>query len=132
MATITGGHHIALTVTDLDRSTAWYCDLLGMGVVFEGEDDTVRFKVLAHSGSGWIVGLRQYAGKPDGPFDEFRTGLDHFAFAVSSADELRRWEAELEQRGVTFTPTAQTPIGTVVVFRDPDNIQLEFWLPLGS
>jgi len=132
VATITGGHHVALTVTDLDRSTEWYSDLLGMEVVFQGEDETVRFKVLAHPGSGWIVGLRQYAGKPGDRFDEFRTGLDHFAFAVSSAEDLRMWEAELEKRGITYTPTAETPIGTLVVFRDPDNIQLEFWLPAGA
>ena len=100
-----------------------------MEVVFEGDSDIVRFKVLAHAGSGWVVGLRQYPGKPDGAFDEFRTGLDHFAFSVASRDELMSWETELERRGVSFTPTAETPIGSVVVFRDPDNIQLEFWLP---
>jgi glyoxylase I family protein len=130
MATITGGHHIALTVSDLDGSTRWYSELLGMEVIFEGEDDTVRFKVLAHSASGWLVGLRQYASGSGDVFDEFRTGLDHFAFAVSSAAELQAWEAELEQRGVTYTPTTQTPMGSVIVFRDPDNIQLELWLPL--
>ncbi len=132
MASIAGGHHIALTVSDLDRSVEWYSDLLGMQVVFEGADDAVRFKVLAHPGSGWILGLRQYAGKPGGRFDEFRTGLDHFAFAVSTMEDLRLWETDLQQRGVTFTPTAETPIGSVVVFRDPDNIQLEFWLPRGA
>jgi glyoxylase I family protein len=131
MATIAGGHHIALTVSDLDRSVPWYADLLGMQVVFEGEDETVRFKVLAHAGSGWVLGLRQYAGKPADTFDEFRTGLDHFAFAVPNMDELRLWESELRQRDVTFTPTAETPIGSVVAFRDPDNIQLEFWCPGG-
>jgi|SRR5215212_637162 len=132
MATIAGGHHIALTVNDLDHSVKWYSDLLGMHVVFEGDDDTVRFKVLAHPGSGWVLGLRQYAGKPGGRFDEFRTGLDHFAFEVSNLDDLRLWERELQQRGVNFTPMAETPIGTVIVFRDPDNIQLEFWLPQRS
>ena len=40
------------------------------------------------------------------------------------------WEAELARRGITFTPAAETPIGTVVVFRDPDEVQLEFWLPV--
>ena len=129
MATITGGHHIALTVSDLDRSTHWYSDLLDMEVVFEGEDDTVRFKVLAHGGSGWLMGLREYANGPGDVFDEFRTGLDHFAFSVSSAAELQSWEKKLEQLGATYSPATQTPIGSVIVFRDPDNIQLQFWLP---
>ena len=132
MATITGGHHIAFTVRDADRSAQWYADLLGMQIVLQGEDDTVKYRVLAHPGSGWVVGVRQYHGRQDGAFDEFRTGLDHFAFTVSSSDELAGWEQELEQRGITFTPTAETPIGTVIVFRDPDNIQLEFWLPAGQ
>ena len=132
MATITGGHHIAFTVRDADRSAAFYTDLLGMQVVLEGEDETVKFRVLAHPDSGWIVGVRQYFGREDQAFDEFRTGLDHFAFTVSSRDELTAWEGELSARGVTFTPTAETPIGSVVVFRDPDNIQLELWLPAGQ
>jgi glyoxylase I family protein len=65
-------------------------------------------------------------------FDEFRTGLDHFAFGVSSRAELESWIPELERRGITFSPIAETPIGSVIVFRDPDNIQLELWLPMGS
>jgi catechol 2,3-dioxygenase-like lactoylglutathione lyase family enzyme len=51
------------------------------------------------------------------------------AFRVASQAELHAWEKELSARGIAFTPTAETPIGSVVVFRDPDNIQLEFWLP---
>ena len=73
--------------------------------------------------------LRQYsAGSGDG-FDEFRTGMDHLAFGVESAEELAEWETKLTSMGATFTPAAETPIGTVIVFRDPDDIQLEFWLP---
>ena len=53
------------------------------------------------------------------------------AFGVSSRAELEQWERELSTRGIAFTPITETPIGTVVVFRDPDNIQLEFWLPAG-
>lgn len=131
MATITGAHHIALTVTDVERSVQWYQDLLGMQVVMQGDDDTVHFRVLAHP-SGWLIGLRQYPGKEGGAFDEFRTGLDHVAFTVSSRNELDACAAELAERGVPFSPIAETPIGMVIVFRDPDNIQLEFWLPVGS
>lgn len=129
MPTIVGGHHVAFTVRDADRSAEWYGDLLDMKVVMQGDDDSVRFRVLAHPESGWIIGLRQYPGYADGAFDEFRTGLDHFAFAVSSRAELADWEERLRAAGVKFTPTAETPIGSVVVFRDPDNIQLELWLP---
>jgi glyoxylase I family protein len=132
MPTITGGHHIAFTVTDADRSARWYQDLLGMQIVFEGDEDDVRFRVLAHPESGWIIGVRQYKGREEGPFDEFRCGMDHFAFTVSSREELEAWEQVLEEKGITYTPIAETPIGTVIVFRDPDNLQLELWLPVGQ
>jgi glyoxylase I family protein len=131
MPTIAGGHHVAFTVRDADRSAEWYGALLDMKVVMQGDDESVRFRVLAHPESGWIIGLRQYPGQADGMFDEFRTGLDHFAFAVSSRTELGHWEDRLREAGVPFTPAADTPIGSVIVFRDPDNIQLEFWLPAG-
>ncbi len=131
MATITGANHIALTVSDVDRSAQWYSELLGFQVIMEDDDGTARLTVLAHPSSGWVVGLREYPDHPDSPFDEFRTGLDHFAFTVPSREELRLWEGELEQRGVPFTPTVESPIGSLVAFRDPDNIQLEFFAPAG-
>jgi len=129
MSTITGIHHAALTVTDAERSAAWYSDLLGMAVVLSGEDDAVRFRVLADPSSGVVIGLREYRDGAGDRCDEFRTGLDHLAFGVGSEDDLRAWEAELAGRDIAYTPATETPIGTVVVFRDPDNVQLEFWLP---
>jgi glyoxylase I family protein len=131
MPTINGAHHVALTVRDAERSAAWYTDLLGMQVVLKGDDENVHFRVMLHPESGWVMGVREYPGHPDGEFDELRTGLDHLAFTVSSRAELEAWERHLEARGVPFTPVAETPIGSVIVFRDPDNIQLEFWLPAG-
>jgi catechol 2,3-dioxygenase-like lactoylglutathione lyase family enzyme len=128
MPSITGAHHAALTVRDADASASWYADLLGMRVVMSGDDESVRFRVLAHPECGWVLGVRQYAGHPAGAFDEFRTGLDHLAFGVASRAELEAWERELASRGVKYSPIAETAIGSVIVFRDPDNIQLEFWL----
>jgi glyoxylase I family protein len=102
-----------------------------MQEVLRGDDETVHFRVLAHPESGWVLGVRQYPQHPDGGFDEFRTGLDHFALGVESRAELEAWEQRLRAEGVPFTPIADTPIGSVIVFRDPDNIQLEFFLPAG-
>jgi len=133
MPTIAGGHHVAFTVRDADRSAKWYQDVLGMQVVLQADEDAVRFRVLACPHSGWVVGVRQYPGREEGAFDEYRTGLDHFAFAVSSRAELEGWEQRLHELGIRFTPIAGTPTGSsVIVFRDPDNIQLEFWLPAGQ
>ena len=129
MPSITGCHHMALTVSDADRSAEWYSSLLNMPVVLSHDGDDVRFRIMAHPESGWMLSVRQYRDWPADGFDELRTGLDHVAFCVASQAELQAWEKELSARGITFTPTAETPIGSVVVFRDPDNIQLEFWLP---
>ena len=132
MPSITGCHHVALTVSDADRSAEWYSSLLNMPVVMSRDGDDVRLRVLAHLESGWLLGLMQFQDRPADRFDEFRTGLDHLAFWVASQAELQAWEKELSTRGIAFTPAAETPIGSVVVFRDPDNIQLEFWLSAGS
>lgn len=129
MPSITGGHHVALTVSDADRSAEWYCSLLNMQVALTGNSEAVKFRVLADPASGWVLGVRQYLGPVADRFDEFRTGLDHLAFGVATRAELEDWEKELSSRGITFTPIAETSIGSVIVFRDPDNIQLEFWLP---
>ena len=131
MPSITGCNHMALTVSDADRSAEWYCSLLNMQVVLSHDGEDVRFRVMAHPESGWVMGVRQYPGRPSGGFDEFRTGMDHLAFGVASRAELEAWEKELAARGIAFTPIADTPIGPVIVLRDPDNIQLEFFLPAG-
>jgi glyoxylase I family protein len=131
MATIEGVHHVVFTVRDADRSAQWYTDLLGMKVVSRGDDDTVRGRLLVHPDSGLVVGLRQDLGHADGAFDEFRTGLDHISFRVPSRQDLEDWQERLSDAGVHFTPIVDTPTGSVIVFRDPDNIQLEFWLVAG-
>lgn len=39
--------------------------------------------------------------------------------------ELEAWRRQLEAHAVTHSPIAETAFGPVLVFRDPDNIQLE-------
>jgi len=132
MPNIAGAHHVAFTVTDADRSAAWYQELFGMQLLLASDEEGVRIRILAHTASEWIVGLREHPDQPGGTFDERRTGLDHLAFTVTSRGELEAWEQELERRGITYSPIRETPIGTVIAFRDPDDIQLELWLPLDS
>jgi glyoxylase I family protein len=128
MATITGAHHVAFTVQDVETSAAWYQDLFGLQVVMESDDEAVRIRVLIHPECGWVIGLREYPAHADGPFSEFRTGLDHIAFAVPTREDLEAWQHRLSEKGVTFSPIADSPLGTLIALRDPDNIQLELWV----
>jgi catechol 2,3-dioxygenase-like lactoylglutathione lyase family enzyme len=120
---MTGVHHVALTVTDLGRSAAWYERVLEWSSVFEGQGDGVRFQVGVLPG-GLMIGLRQYdAGEP-GPFIPVRVGLDHLALAVAVSD-LPAWEQRFTELGVSFDPVQDTPFGFVLNFKDPDGIALE-------
>ena len=129
MPTITGVHHLTLTVSDVERSVQWYGRLLDMEQVLGGDEETVLWRVLHQANSNLVLALRQYlerAGSGD-MFDELRTGLDHLALGVAGRDELMEWQRRAEQLGVAHTPVRETPQGSVLVVRDPDNIQIEFF-----
>lgn len=64
---------------------------------------------------------------PGSKFDEYRTGLDHVAFARCNRDELRRRAARLGELGIVHGGIKDAPYGSGVSFRDPDGIALEFF-----
>ena len=126
MTTLTGVHHLALTVADADRSAAFYSELLGLDEAFQIDDDTVYARVFG--GDGFLFGVRHYKNHAKDRFSEFRSGMDHFAFGVADRATLAGFERKLAEMGAVYTPTCETPFGAVVVFRDPDGIQGEFFL----
>lgn len=132
---ITGIHHISITVTDLEASLAWYERLLGADRVpmkfphYERED-TGYGELLIEPRSGVVLGLHTNAGNDGGRFDEARTGLDHVALNVASRAELDAWTRRLDELGIEHSGVraAEEPFPfATVVFRDPDNIQLELF-----
>ncbi|WP_236790543.1 VOC family protein [Amycolatopsis sp. GM8] len=132
MSTLTGVHHLALTVTDVDRSVPWYERVLDLKEVARREDAEtgIRKVVLRGRTDTFAVLLVQHPDTELGDFDERRAGLDHVAFTVDSYVELKEWESRLAEYGVTHSPAKASrtlPGSAVVVFRDPDGIQLEVW-----
>ncbi|MTD57667.1 VOC family protein [Amycolatopsis pithecellobii] len=132
MSTLTGVHHLALTVTDVDRSVPWYERVLDFKEVARREDAEtgIRKVVLRGRAGEFAVVLVQHPDTELGDFDERRPGLDHVAFTVDSYGELQEWERRLAEYGVTHSPAKASrtlPGSAVVVFRDPDGIQLEVW-----
>jgi catechol 2,3-dioxygenase-like lactoylglutathione lyase family enzyme len=131
MATFPALAHVAVTVSDLDRSTRWYGDLFGAEPVLD-EDETVggfHHTVFVLDG-GQLFGLHTHPGSgPDGPFNERRTGMDHVAFACANRAELESWAQRLDELGIKHGGIVDAHYGSGLSFRDPDNIALEFFAP---
>jgi glyoxylase I family protein len=125
---VSGLHHVLLTVRDLERSTAFYTGVLGLRKVKEVPDDgEAGAKVLCALPDGRLVGLVQHQANTGEAFDEFRTGLDHLAFTVP-VSELGGWSRRLGDAGVDHSPPAPSAFGDpLIVFRDPDRVQLQIY-----
>ena len=128
---IAGIHHLGFTVRDVDASAAWYEDVLGFRRVggYTAPDGARRKVFLSHDGLRTRLGLTQHREGDQQAFDETRVGLDHLSFGVPSRAELEEWAMRLSEREVPHSPIAPAnsiPGAFVLVFRDPDNIQLEF------
>jgi catechol 2,3-dioxygenase-like lactoylglutathione lyase family enzyme len=129
-------HHVALTVTDLEASRAWYRRLLGADPVLDedvpalpGHHKGFHHTIFALPG-GVILALHAHtAGDRADRFDELRPGLDHIGFACADRDELRRLQAHLDDLAIPHAGIADDHLGHGLSFRDPDNVALEFWAP---
>jgi len=130
---IAGFHHVSITATDVDASVAWYQRVFGlrplpMKFPHYGAKESGYAVVLFEPNQGWVVGIHHHAANTGAPADEAVTGLDHFALAVPSREDLDAWAAWLDGLGVKhagITDTTDPVPYSVLVFRDPDNIQLE-------
>ena len=131
MPEISGLSHLTLTVADVEKSTDWWTALLGIQKLFEGEEEGIKYTVNMH-GSGLIIGFRQHEKSGDSRFDEGRVGLDHFAFHVATRSELEKWAAKLDELSIAHSGIKDVDYGSIITFRDPDNIQAEFFAMPGT
>lgn len=132
--TITGIHHFSPTVSDVEASATWYEQVFSMVRVpmtfpHHEREDTGYAVMLLDPVSGLGIGLHHNAANRGEAFDEARTGLDHIGFKVPTREALDGWAAKLDGLGIEHSGvrdlTDPVPFSTLV-FRDPDNIQLEF------
>ena len=119
--------HVAVTVSDLDRSVPWY------GALFEAEpvldEDTGPFRHVVFAVGETLFGLHQFPDPRPGTFDERRPGLDHVAFGAGNRAQLEKWAARLDELGVGHGGIVDAGYGSGLSFRDPDGIALELFAP---
>ena len=130
-------HHLRLAVTDVQRSKAFYTEVLGFDVAVDAPPppddehheaivDSLQGGVILIHG-GMFIGLRpvdeERAGADD-RFDALRVGLDHLSFSVPTRGDLDVAMGLLDERGVEHGPIRElVPLGLAfLAFFDPDRI----------
>lgn len=129
-------NHVALTVSDLERSEAFYNVLLGFLGYEQGE--TTEQLILWASSNGVITISPSNPQSPNKNHDSevrrdrvlgYSPGLHHLAFSADSREDVERLYQCLIERGVEILdPPAEydyLPGYYAVFFLDPDGIKLE-------
>jgi catechol 2,3-dioxygenase-like lactoylglutathione lyase family enzyme len=127
-------HHLTLWVPDLDRAQESWGWLLGeLGYVLDRSIDTV---VLYRHSSGFAVALEQSSAMVPGMlYSRLRPGLNHIAFALTSAPELSDLARRAAGHGWSTMPVDRHPIAggaEVVYLEDRDGFEVELVAPIGS
>ena len=135
-----GISHLRLTVTDIERSKAFYTTLLGREPVIDfsadvdkpgvRQDQSRFFGGVVYSFGDQVLGLRPVA-EPGDTFSSTRVGLDHVGLQVGSRSDLDLAAERLSADGVPHGEV--TDIGPMVILslQDPDDINLELCCPAG-
>ncbi len=118
-----GLHHLTGIVSDLERTIAFYRDLLGLAVVHDGPSDDdpqarhVWFGAL-DGGAGRLLSFMQY---PELPAAVVGVGsTHHFALTVDSAEEQEAWRDYLRDHGVECSEVLDRGSFRSIYVRDPD------------
>lgn len=118
-------HQVKIPVTDLQRSVAWYGELLGLGLWREFvEHGVLCGAVLVDEDRDLRIGLRlrdEIPGAPAFP------GFDLIGLAVDSSDELRAVVARCDGLGLAHGDVTRLGAdGTIVDVPDPDGTVIRF------
>lgn len=120
---VTGIHHVTLICADLDRTVAFYRDVLGMRIVkqtMNQDDPNARHLFFGddEGAPGTVVSFFEYPHMEPG-----RVGVGsthHLALTVESGEELDGWRAWLVSQGVGCTEVLDRVYFRSVYLRDPD------------
>ncbi len=117
--------HVHLTVADLDRSLAFYKDLLGFEITTRYGDSAV---FLSTGGYHHHIGLNTWAGKGVTPPPKGHSGLFHFAILFPTRKALAQALQKLIDANYPLTGSADHGVSEALYLNDPDDIGLELYV----
>jgi catechol 2,3-dioxygenase len=120
--------HVHLKVADLERSLAFYRDVLGFEVTQRMGDSAV---FLAAGGSGNYhhhIGLNTWHSKGAGPAAQRAAGLYHVAILYPNRKELADALRRLLRNGVPVDGAADHGVSEAIYLRDPDGNGVELYV----
>lgn len=126
MPTFSGIDHVALTVTDMQASLAFYESVLDVQVAGTMSDGSFSRCVLELPGRTHL-GLTQHHVGSGRLFDATNPGLDHLALACDSREELIAWVQHLDDLEISHSGVQDATYGSALSFADPDGNALEFF-----
>lgn len=120
-------HHVALTVSDIEASTAWYIDVFGFVELVRDKHSEGQGHAVVLGPADWsmFVVMNHHPTNQGETFDPTRTGLDHVGFTVADRAELVEWEQRLTDKGIKHSAITDHDWGSSLNFRDPDDMQLQ-------
>ncbi|MFN8027171.1 MAG: VOC family protein [Acidimicrobiia bacterium] len=125
-----GVHHVALFCADVERTVAFYQDLLEFPLtdMFENRDYRGSTHFFFDIGNGNSLAFFDFPGLDLGPYAEVLGGLQHLAISVT-AEKWEHLKAKLDAAGIEYAHIS----GSSLYFRDPDGVRLELIKdPLGE
>lgn len=117
--------HVHLTVGDLDRSLAFYRDLLGFEVTARYGNSAV---FLSAGGYHHHIGLNTWAGKGATPPPKGHSGIYHHAILFPTRKELAIILKRLIDANYPLTGTADHGVSEAIYLDDPDGIGVELYV----
>jgi catechol 2,3-dioxygenase len=119
--------HIHLKVSDLDRSIAFYRDILGFEITSRIGESAV---FLSAGGYHHHIGLNTWESQGGKPSEFGTTGLYHFAILVPSRKELARAIKRLIDSRWPIDGAADHGVSEAIYLRDPDGNGVEIYADL--
>ncbi len=116
--------HVHLTVSDLERSLAFYRDALGFEITARYGPDAV---FLSAGGYHHHIGLNTWAGHGAPRPPEGSTGLYHFAILYPDRAALAEAVRRVLAHGIALEGASDHGVSEAVYLRDPDGNGIELY-----